>query len=30
MPSLTGLLYKSLFIRQVRERAKRHGFYGMR
>jgi hypothetical protein len=30
MPLLTGLFYKSLLIRQIRERAKRHGFYGMR
>jgi TctA family transporter len=30
MPLLTGLFSKSLLIRQIRERAKRHGFYEMR
>jgi hypothetical protein len=30
MPLLTGLFSKSLLIRQIRERAKRHSFYGMR
>src|SRR5690349_8345296 len=30
MPLLTGLISKSLLIPQIRGRAKRHGFYGMR
>jgi hypothetical protein len=30
MRLLTRLFFESLLIRQIRERAKRHGFYGMR